>query len=162
MAAIAWGVLAALLAQRWRPGRRDARALALFGAFCILMVLGWGELVHRHLFKSGMYGLVLGAALMLLAFQAHPPAPRAGLRWLARMGSLSYGLYLSHMFVVLAAVGLYRGVLGKEQAWTFTIYLPVLLVCFGLALVLEKFTSRFAGRGACAGTEAKRELIIQQ
>jgi hypothetical protein len=62
MAAIAWGVLAALLAQRWRPARRDARALALFGAFCILMVLGWGELVHRHLFKSGMYGLVLGAA----------------------------------------------------------------------------------------------------
>jgi peptidoglycan/LPS O-acetylase OafA/YrhL len=147
MAAIAWGVLAALLAQRWRPTRRDARAIALFGLFCILMVLGWGELVHRHLFKSGMVGLVLGASLMLLAFHAHPPAPPQskrylGLRWLARMGSLSYELYLSHMFVVLAAVGLYRAALGKEQAWTFTVYLPVLLVCFGLALVLEKLTSR--------------------
>jgi hypothetical protein len=52
--------------------------------------------------------------------------------------------------------------LGKEQAWTFTVYLPVLLVCFGLALVLEKFTSRFARQGSCAETEAKRELIIQQ
>jgi hypothetical protein len=29
-------------------------------------------------------------------------------------------------------------VLGKEQAWTFAVYLPVLLLCFGLALVLEK------------------------
>jgi peptidoglycan/LPS O-acetylase OafA/YrhL len=161
MAAIAWGVLAARLAQRWRPSRRDARALALFGAFCILMVLGWGELVHRHLFKSTMYLLVFGAAAMLLAFQAHPPMPRAGTRWLARMGSLSYELYLSHMFVVLAAVGIYRAALGKEQAWTFAVYLPVLLLCFGLALVLERFTARFAQQRSCAGTEAKRKLIVQ-
>jgi peptidoglycan/LPS O-acetylase OafA/YrhL len=150
MAAIAWGVLAALLAQRWRPTPRDARALALFGAFCIVMVLGWDELVHRHLFKSGMVGLVLGASLMLLAFHAHPPAPRGrlyrGLRWLARMGSLSYELYLSHMFVVLGAVGLYRAALGKEQAWTFIVYVPVLLLCFGLALVLERLTARALAR----------------
>jgi peptidoglycan/LPS O-acetylase OafA/YrhL len=162
MAAIAWGVLAALLAQRWRPARRDARALALFGAFCILLVLGWGELVHRHLFKSVMYGLVLGAAAMLLAFHAHPPARRPSLGWLARMGSLSYELYLSHMFVVLATVAIYRSVLGKEQAWTFTVYLPVLLLCFGLALVLERFTARFLRRRTCAEDAAKRELIIQQ
>jgi peptidoglycan/LPS O-acetylase OafA/YrhL len=161
MAAIAWGVLAALLARRWRPSRRDARALALFGGFCILMVLGWGELVHRHLFKSGMYGLVLGASLMLLAFHAHPPAPRTSMRWLARMGNLSYELYLSHMFVVLGAVALYRALLGKEQAWTFTVYLPVLLLCVGLALVLEKFTSRFARQDTCAKADDKRELMIQ-
>jgi peptidoglycan/LPS O-acetylase OafA/YrhL len=160
MAAIAWGVLTALLARRWRPSPRDARALALFGAFCILMVLGWGELVHRHLFKSGMYGLVFGAAALLLAFQAHPPLPRTGLRWLARMGSLSYELYLSHMFVVLAAVALYRALLGKEQAWTFTVYLPVLLVCVGLALLLEKMTGRFGRQGSCLEAEAKRELTV--
>jgi peptidoglycan/LPS O-acetylase OafA/YrhL len=149
MAAIAWGVLAALLAQRWRPSRRDARALALFGAFCILMVLGWGELVHRHLFKSTMYLLVSGAAAMLLAFYAQPPVPRAGVRWLARMGSLSYELYLSHMFVVLAAVAIYRSFLGKQPAWNFGVYLPVLLVCFGLALVLERaITSRRRSSGS--------------
>jgi peptidoglycan/LPS O-acetylase OafA/YrhL len=112
-----------------------------------------------------MYGVVVGTALMLLAFHAHPPAPRVGLyrglRWLARMGSLSYELYLSHMFVVLGAVGLYRAVLGKEQAWTFTVYLPVLLLCVGLALVLKRYTIRMARRGACAEDAAKRELIIQ-
>jgi hypothetical protein len=66
------------------------------------------------------------------------------------------------MFVVLAAVGIYRAALGKEQAWTFTVYLPVLVLCFGLALVLEKFTGRFQRRGTCAADAAKRELIIQQ
>ncbi len=165
MSAIAWGVLAALLARRWRPSRRDARALALFGAFCIVMVLGWGELVHRHLFKSGMYGLVIGAATMLLAFQAHPPLPPQsrrfpGLGWLARMGSLSYELYLSHMFVVLAATGLYRALLGKEQAWTFTVYLPVLLLCYGLALVLERFTIRFTRPRSGAADAAARPAVL--
>jgi len=151
MAAIAWGVLAALLAQRTRLAHRDARALGIFGAFCILIVLGWGDLVHRHLFKSGMYGLVLGASLMLLAFHTHPPAPvgrtAAGLRWLARMGALSYELYLSHMFVVLGAVGLYRAWLGKVQTWTFLVYLPVLLVCSGVALLLERLSARRRSSG---------------
>jgi GMP synthase-like glutamine amidotransferase len=49
------------------------------------------------------------------------------------------------MFVVLAAVALYRAVLGKEQAWTFTVYLPVLAICFGLALLLERLGARLAG-----------------
>lgn len=137
MGAIAWGVLAALLAQRWRPGPRDARALALFGGFCLLMVLGWSDLLHRHLFKSSLYALCLGAGCMLFAFYAQPPAPRSGLRWLARMGQLSYELYLSHMFIVLGAVALYRGLLGKAQAWNFMVYLPVLLCCFGLALLID-------------------------
>jgi peptidoglycan/LPS O-acetylase OafA/YrhL len=146
MAAIAWGVLTALLARSWRPGRRDARALALFGGFCILLVLGWGELAHRYLHKSGMYWLCAGASLMLLAAHSHPLVPRRPLRWLARMGALSYELYLSHMFIVLAGVALYRAVLGKQQAWTFVVYLPVLVCCCVLAAWLERFvSSRFAG-----------------
>jgi peptidoglycan/LPS O-acetylase OafA/YrhL len=145
MAAIAWGVLTALLARRWRPTLRDARALALFGGFCILLVLGWGDLAHRYLHKSGMYWLCAGAGLLLLAAHSHPPAPRRALHWLARMGELSYELYLSHMFVVLAAVALYRALLGKEQAWTFVVYLPVLVSCFVLAAALERSVSlRFA------------------
>jgi peptidoglycan/LPS O-acetylase OafA/YrhL len=137
MAAIAWGVLAAMLACRWRPAPRDARALALFGAFCIVLVLGWSDLVHRHLFKSGLYVLCVGSCFLLLALRAHPPAPRRGLGWLARMGGLSYELYLSHMFIVLGAVGLYRALLGELQTWTFVVYLPVLLCCLALALILE-------------------------
>jgi peptidoglycan/LPS O-acetylase OafA/YrhL len=149
MAAIAWGVLTALLARRWRPARRDARALALFGCFSILLVLGWGDMAHRYLHKSGLYWLCFGASLILLAAHAHPPAPRRGLHWLARMGALSYELYLSHMFIVLGAVALYRALLGKEQAWTVIVYLPVLVLCYALAVVLERISSP---RVAAVGT----------
>jgi hypothetical protein len=125
---------------------RDARALALFGGFCLLFVLGWPDLVHRHLFKSGLYALCIGTSVTLFAFHASPPLPRPGLRWLARRGQLSDELYLSHMFVVLAAVALYRALLGKVPTWTFTVYLPVLVCCYGLALLLEAWPKVFSYR----------------
>ncbi|WP_431286615.1 acyltransferase family protein [Roseateles chitinivorans] len=155
MSAIAWGVLAALAAQRWRPAVRDARALAIFGGFCVLLVIGWGDLVHRHLFKSGMYGLCLGTCAMLIAFRAQAPSPRSGLQWLARMGRLSYELYLSHMFVVLGTVALYRALLGASQAWTFVVYVPSVVLCVGLAMALERFMARLT-RLATRGTPASR------
>ncbi len=142
MAAIAWGVLTAMLARRWRPGADAAPVLAFAAACCIAAVLVWSDLVHRHLFKSGLYLLCAGTCLMLLAFSAHPPATRRPLAWLARMGSLSYELYLSHMFVVLATVGLYRTLLGETQTWTFAVYLPALVCCHVLALALERLTRR--------------------
>ena len=137
MAALAWGVLAALLARRWQPGKRGARIMGLAGALCLVLVLGWSDVVYRHLFKSNMYMMCVGACLLLLAFHAQPPAPRRGLGWLARMGSLSYELYLFHMFIVLGTVGLYRALMGNVQTWTFVVYVPVLLCCYALARLLE-------------------------
>jgi peptidoglycan/LPS O-acetylase OafA/YrhL len=153
MSAIAWGVLAALAAQRWRPSPRDARALALFGGFCVLLVLGWGELVHRHLLKSGMYGLCLGTCLMLIAFRARPPRITRGLQWLAHMGRLSYELYLTHMFIVLATVEGYRALLGKSQDWTFVVYVPAVALCVVLATLVERGMARAAiGRSPSRAT----------
>lgn len=148
MAAIAWGVLAALFThvsfRRWRPSARDARALAVFGAFCIAMVLGWGDLVHRHLHKSGLYMLCIGTCSLLVAFHAHPPRPPRGLGWLARMGALGYQLYLSHMFVVLGAFSAYRALFGARQDWTFAVYLPVLAACYLLATMLAILPARLS------------------
>ena len=137
MAAIAWGVLTALLARRWSPSRGQARAMAVCGALCLVLAFVWSDVTWRHLYQSGLYWLCIGACLLLLAFHAHPPAPRRGLGWLARMGELSYELYLSHMFVVLAVVAGYRALLGEENAWTFVVYLPLLLLCRVLAGGLE-------------------------
>lgn len=152
MAAIAWGVLTALLAGRRRPGPRLARMLALAGAGCLVLALGWPGLVYRHLLQSNLYWFCGGTCLLLLAFHARPPAPRRGLRWLANMGRLSYELYLFHMFVVLAAVALYRALLGESQAWTFVAYPPVLLCSVLLACWLERAGAHLRDRIGAART----------
>jgi peptidoglycan/LPS O-acetylase OafA/YrhL len=144
MAGIAWGVLAALLAQRWRPGLRTVRILALLGGCCLVLVGGWSGFVHRYLFNSKMYLLCVGTCMLLLAFHARPPVPRRGLHWLAAMGRMSYELYLSHMFIVLATVAAYRALLGSQQAWTFAVYLPVLACSYALARWLERGMARIA------------------
>jgi len=122
--------------------------------------LGWSDIVYRQLFESNLYFICVGTGLLLLAFHAHPPAPVRGLRWLARMGSLSYELYLFHMFVVLAAVGLYRGMLGDVQTWTFVVYLPVLLCSFALARLLERGTARLGLSGHTSWRRASKENAV--
>ena len=146
MAAIAWGVLSALAAQRFRLSPRDTRAMLLLGAFCITLALVCGDLVWQHLFQSNLYWLCLGSGLLLIAFNQHPVVPRFGLGWLARMGELSYELYLTHMFIVLATVALYRTAFGETNQWTFTVYVPALLASYALALAVERYISRPAIR----------------
>jgi peptidoglycan/LPS O-acetylase OafA/YrhL len=142
MAAIAWGVLAAMLARGWRRAQDKLRALAVFGGLCVLLVLGWSDLLHRYLLNSGLYVLCLGTCLMLFAFYRHPPASWPGLGWLARVGSLSYELYLCHMFIVLGVQALYRAVFGDLQTWTFAAYLPMLFCSYALAQLLERSLAR--------------------
>lgn len=141
MAAIAWGVLSAMLVRRWQPGPRVLLGFLIIGAIFVLAALGWADLVHRFLFKSGLYVICVGTCLMLFAFHQQAIAPQRGLRWLAQMGRLSYELYLSHMFVVLATVGAYRALLGDSQTWNFIVYLPVLVCCHFLARLLARHAS---------------------
>jgi len=148
MAALAWGVLAAMLSVHWRPDARGARLLALVGSLGIFMALGWERLLHRLFNGASLYLLCVGACCMLLGFAARPPRARRALVPLARMGALSYELYLSHMFIVLAVVAGYRALLGEVQAWTFVVYLPVLVLCLALATGLQKLGAAFTRRGA--------------
>jgi peptidoglycan/LPS O-acetylase OafA/YrhL len=137
MAAIAWGVLAALLAARWKPTPGELRLLACFGIFCLGLALIWEKEVYRHLFKAGLYLICVGSCACLVAAHHAPMRPVPGLGWMARMGRLSYELYLSHMFLVLLATWSYRILLGQDDRWTFALYLPVLALCYWLAIMLE-------------------------
>lgn len=142
MSAIAWGVLTALAARRWPLSLRQARGAAWLGALLLLLSLVWGDWVWKQLFHLNLYLLCAGAALWLWAALSRPVAPGRGWRWLAWMGELSYELYLSHMFVVLAVQALYRQVFGTAQDWNYIAYLPMLALCAALAWLLERGVSR--------------------
>jgi peptidoglycan/LPS O-acetylase OafA/YrhL len=141
MSAIAFGVLTAMLAQRWTTSNSFAYSMAAFGGIGLVAIYFFGSELWRTI---GMYHLlVLCLSACFLVFSAHriAPKPRRGLRWLALMGRLSYELYLSHMFVVLGASAIYRAYFGENLYWTFLLYIPAVLICIGLAALLERYVS---------------------
>jgi peptidoglycan/LPS O-acetylase OafA/YrhL len=141
MSAIAFGVLTALLAHRWKISMNFAYAIAVLGGSGLIAIYFFSSEVWRAIGKYHLLMLCLSACLLVFSAYRIAPKPRRGLRWLAHMGRLSYELYLSHMFVVLGACSIYRAYFGENMYWTFLLYVPVVLTCIGLAVLLERFIS---------------------
>lgn len=144
LSAIALGVLAACAAHERLVSQALALVLGLAGLGGLLSVLlaeGW---LWPRLGHGVMLLLAGASAALLLACDAarrHGVSlALPGLGWLRAWGRLSYEIYLTHMFVVLAAVALARhwqAPPAHAPLW----YLPVLAVSWGLgAVVARTFT----------------------
>jgi len=134
MAAIATGVLAALLAVRVSPSATLARVLAVAGIAGLAGVFVFGDALWGALGNGYMLVLTLSAASLVLGLHWNSREGARGMRglgWLRSLGRLSYEVYLGHMFVVFAAVGLYRMLGGDVRAGAWW-YPPVVLACWAL------------------------------
>lgn len=140
MAAIAVGVLTALLVDGWGAPARTVRMLRLAGGLGLLAVLLCGRELWATLGNGYMLVLTGSAAMLIAGLNFRSGAPMRGLSWLRGFGRLSYEIYLSHMFVVFALVALYRHG-GSDIRHGFWWYLPLLLLCWGLGALVERFWS---------------------
>ena len=134
MAAIATGVLAALLAHRVAPAKAIARGCACIGGAGLVAVFAFGDLLWPLVGNGSMLLLTASAALLVLGLHWNSREGARGARglgWLRSMGRLSYEIYLGHVFVVFAAVGLFR-MLGGDLRAAGGWYLPVVLACWVL------------------------------
>ena len=109
MAAIAAGVLAALVAARGTPPRRGMNTLlCVFGAMGLAAVLLVGSILWPVLRDGYLLLLTFSVACLLIGLQWAETQgwgrPLPGFGWLRACGRLSYEIYLTHMFVVFAAV----------------------------------------------------------
>ena len=145
MAAIATGVLAALLVRRWPSVRASTRrwttALGMLG---LLAVLFAGAELWRTLHFISMLVLTGSAAALVIAARWRvvagvARAPRA-LAWLRSFGRLSYEIYLTHMFVIWLVVDRFDAA-GAEQRWSALCYLPVLAGTWALGWLVARFMS---------------------
>ncbi|MGR9578723.1 acyltransferase family protein [Pandoraea sputorum] len=146
MAAIAWGVLTALLMQRVTLPRGVARGLGALGVAGLLAVVFFNDVLWPRLHDHVMLLLCLSAALWLAAAHGATRAVPRGFGWLTQMGRWSYEIYLSHMFVVLAVTPAYRALAGDDMRWTFLVYVPALVVCTLLGGALHRHVSGPAAR----------------
>jgi peptidoglycan/LPS O-acetylase OafA/YrhL len=144
MAAIASGVLAALVARRGAPGIVAARMLAALGTLGLLAVLFCGDMLWRAIGNGCMLVLTCSAATLVLGLHwRHARGGVSGLRglgWLRSFGRLSYEIYLSHMFVVFAIVAAFRAS-GGEPRTGFWWYLPAVALCWILGALVARLYS---------------------
>lgn len=162
MGAIAAGVLAALATARWQPREAMVRAigaLGLAGLAAAMLAMPW---LWKWLKDGVMLLLTLSSACLVAALHWRHAQGRLralpGTAWLRSMGRLSYEIYLSHMFVVFAAVAAFKAA-GADARLGWLWYLPAVLVCWGLGWLIAKFWSlpcerelkrRFGGAPAVA------------
>jgi peptidoglycan/LPS O-acetylase OafA/YrhL len=143
MSAIAFGVLTALLAQAWQPSTRFARCLIGFGAVGLIGVFFFGGELWRTIKDQMMLLLCVSACFLVFAADRLQAASKAlwGFGWLAKMGRLSYEIYLSHMFIVLSVCSAYRVMMGEDMRWSFAVYVPTIVGCVLLGAGLERWVS---------------------
>lgn len=144
MAAIATGVLGALLADACQPPQRTVAMLGWLGALGLGAVLldGWAM---WHWLRDGYMLVLTGSTLcLLLCFRWRAgegaASPLRGFGWLRSWGRMSYEIYLTHMFVVFAVLRAYRAWDGDlAHGWLW--YLPALCLCWLLGSGVERWLS---------------------
>ncbi|MGA7106903.1 MAG: acyltransferase [Terracidiphilus sp.] len=145
IAGIAMGVLAALVAAHFRPKRRGlVRAIELFGAAGVAAVLLFEDPLWPLLGNGTMLLLTFSGACLVLGFYWQSIlSPRWTLprtAWLQSFGRLSYEIYLTHMFIVLTLVRIFRST-GASLWWGILWYPPTLALAWVLGWLVAKFFS---------------------
>jgi peptidoglycan/LPS O-acetylase OafA/YrhL len=144
--AIALGVLAAELRHAVQPSCAFARCLLFLGAGTLATAMLCAPELWRATGHASLLVIAAAAAALLLgASWSEAGAPR-GLGWLARMGQLSYELYLTHMFVVLATVALWRALVGDGHEWNAAAWPLAVICCVLLADTVERYFTGPADR----------------
>jgi len=146
VAAIATGVLAALLVRR-RPVARAsmARWTTALGIVGLLAVFFAGSELWQSMRHGSLLVLTFSAAALAIAARwraaagASPPSRVFG--WLRSFGRLSYEVYLTHMFVVWAAVDAFDAA-GADARLSFAWYLPVLVGSWALGWLVARVVSQ--------------------
>lgn len=142
MAAIATGVLGALVAAHFRPTRRWIPRVLIAVGFVGLATGLLAELyIWRVLGEGFMLVLTLSSACLVIGMHwGQTMSPRRALRgfgWLRSLGFHSYEIYLTHMFVVTAAVALFR-MSGTNMQLAFLWYVPVIVLVWLLGIAVAR------------------------
>lgn len=127
--AIAMGCIAAIVSKRGWLSKKVMPWLAVLGWAGIIMVF----LFRKIIYKAGltMIGLnvsllAIGVAMVLIWMQHRQSTGQqkqyAIFRWLSFLGRNSYEVYLTHMFVVVILVSLFKK-WGGSGEWTWLLYL---------------------------------------
>jgi len=160
---LAFGCLAALAWQRYQPGRAAARWLCTAGAVAAILVIALrGTTRALGLADSGLNVTLLeaGIACLLVAFQSGCGSRllSTGASLIRLAGRLSYEIYLSHMFIVLAGTAWFLSRFGAhaDRALILVTYAVMLALCLPLGWLVSRWYSEPLNRLLRTGTRARQ------
>lgn len=145
MAGIAMGVLAAIVASHMTQNRRLLRiALMAVGACGVFADLGFEDQLYHWIGYWVIFLLTISAALLVLGFhlqaRAVPGWALRGTGWMQSYGRLSYEIYLTHMFVILTVVRIWR-ISHAGLRWGVLWYAPAIALAWALGWLVAKYFS---------------------
>jgi peptidoglycan/LPS O-acetylase OafA/YrhL len=144
MSGIAMGVAAALVAVHFRPKGRVVALLCGLGTTGVVAVLFFEWLLWPVLGNGNLLLLTFSAACLVLAFhwQACNARPWSipGTGWLQSCGRLSYEIYLTHMFVVLLVVQVFKAS-DAGTWWGVLWYVPATVLSYLLGWLVARCIS---------------------
>lgn len=143
MAAIAVGVLAAMIAAHWQRPPRWFRSVCLAAGACgVAGVLGMERQLWHWLGWGTLLVLTCSGGILVLAFYwkgiDNPTWSLPGTRWMQSFGRLSYEIYLTHMFVVLAMLSVYYDRGGNPRHGVLW-YIPAIAGSWLLGWIVARF-----------------------
>jgi peptidoglycan/LPS O-acetylase OafA/YrhL len=145
MAGIAAGVLAAIVAAHIAQDPRWLRmVLIVLGACGVFADLGFEDNLFHWMGFWVIFLLTLSAGCLVVGFHLQARAvPRwrlKGTGWMQSYGRLSYEIYLTHMFVILAVVRIFK-MSHAGTRWGVLWYVPAVALAWVPGWVAAKYFS---------------------
>lgn len=145
MAAIAAGILGALIAQRWQPEKPwTVRVWIEVGSLGLAAIYFIEQWLWPVLHDACLLLLTMSVMCLLIGLQWRQATgawrPWRGLNWLRSFGRLSYEIYLSHMFVVFAVLRVFQ-MSGADMKWGVLWYVPTVPLCWLLGEWVARWIS---------------------
>lgn len=159
MAAIAAGVLAAIVAAHIKRDRKWLRiALIAAGTGGVFADLAFEDNLFHWMHFWILFVLMISAASLVLGFHLQARAAREwripGTGWLQSCGRLSYEIYLTHSFVVLTVVRIFKMSHAGDR-WGVLWFAPIIILGWALGWLVAKFYS-------VPCEQAMRKRLMQQ
>lgn len=148
--AIAFGCMTAIIAHRWIMSKKLSTVLLLGGYTLMILVMFFKKLIwDSGLTELGLNVTILSVGVSLVVFWMHSQH-RKGLQknrfilnGLKRMGTYSYEIYLTHMFVVIPTSQIIR----KQElgeVWLIPLSLTCILLSYLLGWIIStRFSEPF-------------------
>lgn len=136
---IAFGSSIALLVERINITKWIKNSALVLGSLLVFFILFFRKWTYQlGMTENGLYISVIsfGMGLLLLSFHGKTQKLPFYFQWLVSIGTYSYEIYLTHMFVIIGFMTLYTSFTPKNNVSIYLLYSLSILFSYSLGKLI--------------------------